>query len=96
MQELQERVDAGQCTEAGVQRHDNAVKMVKMFKRAIHDARQLDRDLGEVFASSGLRTRKTPIGGTSTIDWALVRITADRLGTNLVRDLVAQVRIKCD
>ena len=83
VQRLQERVDAGQCIEAGVRKRDDAVKAREEFKRTIKNTRDFDRELGQVFASAS-GTRKTSIG-TSTVDWALIRVSEMRRGTNVVR-----------
>ena len=86
MQRLQERVDASQCIEAELRKRDDAVKARDEFKRTIKNTRGFDRELGQVFAS-GSGTRKTPIG-TSTVDWALIRVSEGRQGTNVVRAFI--------
>ena len=86
LQRLQRQADAGQCTKAQIQQRDELEEATAKIKRTMQDTRHFDRDLGQVFASSGLRTRTTPIG-TSNVDWALIRIPEERLGTNLVRNL---------
>jgi hypothetical protein len=82
--QLQHKINLGGDTEAATQKQlDKLSKDMDDIKRTIKEVRQVDRRLGEAFACSGYRTRKTAIGD-SCVDWALLRIPEARMGHNVV------------
>ena len=92
---LQRKIDRGDCSEETSRKLQDAVKDTAEFKQNMQATREWDRRLGKILVSSGYRCRETAIG-ESTVDWALIRLSETRVGSNVVcEDIGASCVKKC-